>query len=167
MGWSFGYKVMLVALCLVPLLGWGGAAYLALSGDDPKEDHYRAARELYQQAKYEEAIAENDEVLWLDSSVIRALSGRGDALFALGRMHEALQDYDHTISLRSSLVLHVGSPGYSSHWEALAGAYNGRALYHTERGSDMEAQRNLAEVEQLGIDVTEAREAVAAIKAKR
>ena len=163
----FGHKAVMVALIALPVLALAGAWAFVTFGGETKESHYIAGRELHQQGRFQEAIAEYDEAIRLNPESVKALTRRGDALYAQGDFAQVLQDYDQSINLRSKLLLLMGSPEYPSQQKAVADAYIGRALVHTVTGHDMEAQRNLAQVTGMGIDPIQARAAIEELKAKR
>ena len=168
MHWLSGTKALLVLLLAIPVLRLGGtAAHVALSGDGLNDDHYIDSRELQKQGRLVEAIAEFDEAVKVNASSLKAITARGDAFYALGKIRQASEDYEKAIGLRSNLEHLSGTPEFGAENKALAGAYTGRALIQTARGDDMEAQRSLSEVVLIGVDVAEAREAVEGIKAQR
>ena len=78
-----------------------------------------------------------------------------------------MRDYDRSVRLRATLLRVFGGSDYASSKQALAEAYIGRAFILTVRGDDMKAQRNLGEVEQIGVDATEAQKGIKEIKSRR
>ena len=142
-------------------------ANLALNHSDPEPDHYGAGIELRQQGYLEEAIAEFDEAISVDSQSLKAFASRGDAYYALGNFSQALRDYSQIIALKAKLVSGSRPPGDLPLREALAGAHAGRALVHTVRGNDLKAQREMAKAVELGYDPQLAEAAIENVKNRR
>ena len=92
--------------------------------------------DLYEQKRYEEAIAQFNEAIRLDPQLTNAYYKRGNAYDDLGQYERAIQDYDEAIRL---------DPQY-------ADAYANRAIAHTILGEEVAAQKNLARAVELGVD---------------
>ena len=64
------------------------------------EEFYDSGIVHYEAGRYEEAIADFDEALLLDSGFVNALYLRGWSKWQLGKNAEAIEDFNKTIELR-------------------------------------------------------------------
>ena len=142
-------------------------AYVTFNGSDKDEIHYTTAIEFSQNGSLAEAIAEFDEAISSDPESVKAFTGRGAAYYALGDLTRALQDFSHSIGLRSVLVSGIATHRYSELKNAVAEAYAGRALVHTSMGNDLEAQRDKARAVEMGYDAMLAQLSIDALKKER
>jgi len=136
-------KLSMVVMTLLPAMVlllsgcWGASDTEEQSnGLSEAEKHYNAGVELQEQGRYEEAIAEYDEVIRLNPQLALAYGNRGGAYSDLGQLQRAIQDYDEAISL---------NPHYAK-------AYVNRALAYTHLGDDTKAQQDVGRAVELGWD---------------
>ena len=168
MQWSFGYKVMMVAVTVFPVLVFGIIlAYVHFNGSDSNENHYMDGLELSQMGYFKEAIANFDEAIDEDPESVMAYTGRGDAHYAMGDLDRALLDYSQSIILRAVLVTETAKAEYKDLKHAVATAYAGRALIHTSIGNDLEAQRDKAMAVEMGFDAARAQASIDELKSQR
>ncbi len=86
--------VFLLVLVLVLTLGLSACGSISEA-----EEHFSAGVQLQDQERWEEAIAEYDEAIRLDSEFFEAYNNRAYVHFKLDQFERAIQDYDEAIRL--------------------------------------------------------------------
>ena len=80
-------------------------------GLSASEKHYEAGVELFDQGRFEDAVAEFDEAIRLDPGHAEAFSSRGLAQGSLGNLSRAVQDYTEAIRLDAQSVVAYNNRG--------------------------------------------------------
>lgn len=90
--------LMIVAIVLT--VGWVGWSFYDgfLAEREPGDAEYMAANTLFEDQRYERALAEYEAALQADPGHIHALRGKARSLLKLGRHHEALAVFDEAIA---------------------------------------------------------------------
>ena len=125
--------IMLAALALVSVTGVSACA-----GPGEAERHFNAGLDKQEQGHLEEAIAEYDEAIRLNSEDAVVYYNRGLAHLSLSQLQQAVQDFDTAVRLNPRL----------------ASAYAKRATAYTRLGRDEEATRDIETAVSLGTDST-------------
>ena len=93
--------LMAVALVLTACGGGSGEA----------EEHFYAGVELADQGRFQEAIAQYDESIQLDSDHAEAYINRGTLYFQIGQPGRSIQDFDNAIRLEPDLAIAYSNRG--------------------------------------------------------
>ncbi|MCI0782040.1 MAG: tetratricopeptide repeat protein [Chloroflexi bacterium] len=116
------------------------ALFLAGCGGPTDAQGYNSSGvKLFERGQAEEALAQYNEAIGLDSSFAVAYFNRGQTYFALGQPQKAVQDYAEAIRLnpdRAQVRL----------------VYASRAMAYTLLGNDSEAQEDIGRAVELGHD---------------
>ena len=168
MGTFFGYKVLMVAVSAIPLTF---GIYLLVtsvgSGAAPDDEYYQAGLRFQHDGRLNEAIAQYDQAVKLNSTHLQAYAKRASAYLSLGDLAHALQDFNQVISLKSQLSDALRVTNIPELRQAIAEAYVGRAMVYTMQGRDTEAQQTLGKGVDLGYDLALAQQAINEIKSRR
>ena len=142
----------------------------ACGGESEAEKHYNAGLQLQEEGREEEAIAEYDEVIRLDSQAAAAYHNRGLAYGRLDQYQRAIQDFSEAILINPQLQESYNNRGvaygfvgdYERAVEDLSEAirldpedgssWGARAAAYILLGRDEEAQQDIETAVHLGLD---------------
>ena len=127
---------------------------LACGGPGGAESHNSDGVKYFEEGRFEDAIAEYDEALRLDSQYAVAYYNRGAAYFTLGQFERAIEDYGEAIRLTPN------DPG-------AALSHAGRAMAYTALGQDADAQPDIAKAVELGYNLGSLMGAIELLKEQR
>ena len=104
MGFHAGFDMKLLIIDIV-LFGIITLMLSGCGGLSETQRHYNAGVELGEQGRFEEAIAEYDEVIRIDPQLASAYNNRGVVHRSLDQLHQAGADYDEAIRLDAQYAL--------------------------------------------------------------